>query len=175
MKNEKSSILKNALIWLIIIGITLSIPQILKVTLQTEYPLEVVVSGSMIPTLQVGDLIIVKGVTDGRDVYVGPDGDIIVFHRPGNPDELIAHRAVEKLLRGGTYYFRTKGDNNISIDGWIISEYDIVGKVVGRVPYVGYVLMFLSKPIGLVIAISVIAIIILHDLIPFIKEKIGGL
>ncbi|HII85588.1 TPA: hypothetical protein HA273_03235, partial [Candidatus Bathyarchaeota archaeon] len=100
--------------------------------LNTPYPALAVVTGSMcVPydgacegwshpfdrTLHVGDLIIVQGVSpaDLSDDY--PYSDIIVFHKPGNPDELIVHRIVEKENRNGVFYFTTEGDGN-GINKW---------------------------------------------------------
>ena len=54
---------------------------VLKVSLKTKYPVMVVVSQSMVPTLGVGDFIIVGQVRDFDEVVAEPqpDGDILVF------------------------------------------------------------------------------------------------
>ena len=89
--------------------------------LQTDKPVLTVVSGSMEPTLSVGDLIVISG----KDVLEIEKGDIIVFN-PGIVNKLIVHRVYEviedrridkftgeeSVIRS----FRTKGDNNNHVD-----------------------------------------------------------
>lgn len=88
-------------------------------------------SASMLPTLEVLDWVFVKNVSGQAEVYASyVDGDIILFRKPGNPDEFIIHRAVDKGQYQGTWYFTTKGDNNLFVDNWIVPEDDVVGKVV---------------------------------------------
>lgn len=67
-------------------------------------------------------------------------GEIIVFKSPYRADPII-HRVVEKWTDGGAYYFRTKGDNNAGHvqDELQISEEQLIGKTLFRVPYLGYV------------------------------------
>lgn len=169
MKRDKLKDLTVTLIVLIMITVMIfSTPQVLRIFLETDYPLEVVVSGSMVPTLQVGDLVIVKGGFSGEEINVGRvGGDIIIFPRPGNPSELIAHRAIEKHRGSNGFYFRTKGDNNSMPDGWLIFEGEIVGKVIGRIPLLGYLFMFLQTPSGLAIAVALLLLLMLSDLIGF--------
>jgi hypothetical protein len=95
--------------------------------LNTAYPVLAVKSGSMcIPqdgacdgwshpfsrTLHKGDLIIIQGVAPADLNANYPDSDIIVYHNPSNPDELIVHRIVAKIEINGTLYFSTEGDGN---------------------------------------------------------------
>ncbi len=85
---------------------------------------------SMEPALREGDLVILTLESKAEQVAAEyGTGDVIVFHKPGNPPELVAHRAVEKYADGETWYFVTKGDNNPSIDDWKVSETDMVGKI----------------------------------------------
>jgi signal peptidase len=141
----------------------------LKSYLRTDYPLLAVASGSMVPTLNVGDLIIVQGGFTVSDINATHDtGDIIVFHKPHNPDELIVHRAVEEQGDG----LLTKGDNNPTVDPWAVNDGDLVGKVVWIVPYVGHVPLFVHTPTGLsIIVILIVILILLEFVIPLAKEK----
>lgn len=170
-----------------------------QVVLNTPYPALAVVSGSMcIPengacdgwthpfdyTLHIGDLIIVQGV-DPEDLNADyPNSDIIVFHKPSDPDELIVHRIVAVEERGGTLYFYTKGDGN-GYNKWPAtpqrSEYDpwspipenlVVGKAVMRIPWVGHVVLFMRNSVGLPIVIALIILIVVVEFVfPLLKGK----
>ncbi|MCD6530338.1 signal peptidase I [Candidatus Bathyarchaeota archaeon] len=172
MKRDRHELTAVLLLLIFTSILIFSTPKILKVFLKTDYPLEVVISGSMIPTLQVGDLIIVEGGFSGEAIRASKTtGDIIIFPKPGNPEELIAHRAIEKLKGSEGFYFRTKGDNNPEPDRWLISENMVVGKVVGRIPMIGFLFMSLQTPIGFTVTFTILILFMLSDLIGFSKEK----
>jgi signal peptidase I len=147
----------------------------LKTFFQTEYPLLAVASGSMTPTLNIGDLIVVQGISDASKVEAAPKpkGDIIVFRKPGATSELIVHRAISKVENNGVWYFQTQGDRNPSSDKWVgqdtwnymISENLLVGKVVGKVPWLGHIPLFMRTSTGILIIIFLIAILIFMDFI----------
>jgi signal peptidase I len=173
-----------------------------QVVLNTPYPALAVVSGSMcIPydgacdgafhpfarTLHIGDLIIVQGVNPADLSADYPNSDIIVFHKPGDPDELIVHRIVAKEERDGVWYFYTKGDGN-GANKWpstpSISDYDpwndrqgvpenlVVGKVVMRIPWLGHLVLFMRNSIGLPIVIALIIILVIIEfVVPLLREK----
>jgi len=146
----------------------------LKAYLRTDYPLLAVASGSMVPTLNKGDLIIVQGVIDaGTIVAEAGTGDVIVFHKPGDPEQLIVHRAVEKWEDGDVWKFNTKGDANSGDDHWIrsVEETDIVGKVVWGIPYLGHIPLFVHTRNGMMIIVILIVILVLLEfVIPSIKK-----
>jgi signal peptidase I len=59
----------------------------------------------------------------------------------------IIHRVFVKLKVDGKYYFLTKGDNNDAFDASafnIIREEDVKGRVVARIPWLGYLKLFIS-------------------------------
>ena len=80
------------------------------------YPFEAfyVRSGSMSPAIPVGSLVVATRASAGD---LRP-GDVIVFHRPDQPQNLVVHRiaAVEESASGRV--FVTKGDANETPDGW---------------------------------------------------------
>ncbi len=162
---------------------------ILQVALNTETPVVVVVSGSMRPTLNEGDLLFVKGVDPAairNGTVEDKDGDIIVFDAHGvwlsPPNEPVVHRVVNKRYNVNTsrWEFQTKGDNNPYIDGYPLDEYwvpdyKIFGVVCGRIPWIGWikiVLTDLGLLIPLLIIISVLLIIsIIRDVLKEDDEK----
>ena len=70
-------------------------------------------------------------------------GDVIVFWS-ARQDPII-HRVVKKWKSDGIYYFQTKGDNNPNsiknpaLDETKISEEQVIGKAVLRIPLLGYI------------------------------------
>lgn len=92
----------------------------------------VITSPSMVPTLNVGDLVITEE-KDAKDIKADEkEGDILVlkgaeyFYDHGfdpvfwndlEGDIPIIHRAIDKKKLGGTWYFLTKGDNSLVADG----------------------------------------------------------
>ena len=83
-----------------------------------------------------GDIIILKGSAP-EDIQVG---DIIVFVTPQRPDPII-HRVVEKTRDTNKYLFTTKGDHNAGSGDFElkITENQIIGKAVVKLPLLGYV------------------------------------
>lgn len=114
-----------------------------RLVLNTEYPALAVVSTSMLPTLNVGDVIIVQGVPASEINANYSIGDIIVYRQPGTVDYRIVHRAVEKYLKPDGYYFITKGDNNAGTDQEFHERF-LIGKVVARISYAGNFALFVN-------------------------------
>lgn len=84
-----------------------------------------------------GNVIVLFG-EDPEDIKVG---DVIVFQKR-SPVPII-HRVVKKWKENGVWRFRTKGDHNQDVFEAIgekeITEDEIAGKAVFRVPLLGYV------------------------------------
>jgi signal peptidase len=165
----KNEYVKSAIFLIIILGCIAGFWMGLRLYLRTDYPLLAVASGSMIPTLNIGDLIVVQGGLNVTTVTADySTGDIVVFHKPGDPDELIVHRAVEKVTDG----LKTKGDNNDHADFWTVTDNDLVGKVVGVVPYIGQIPLFVHTTMGITIILIVILILILLEFVfPIAKGR----
>lgn len=110
-----------------------------------------VLSPSMRPTFDEGDLIIIHTV----DPKTLAEGDIVTFHTIINNEyTLNTHRIVRIEDNNGIRNYTTMGDNNNGIaDSHIIADGDIVGKYVAKLPGVGRVMTFLSSPMGFLIVI----------------------
>ena len=115
----------------------------------------VIVSPSMVPTINVNDGIIVYRVNEEKMLNVG---DVITFSSNDIDYEglTVTHRIVGKqTVQSGEFVYRTKGDNNIVEDSSLVKFSDIYGKVVMKVPMIGYVYNFLKKPVGFFTAIVI--------------------
>ena len=120
----------------------------------------VVVTESMVPTIGVNDAIVVKRVKDNTLNI----GDIITFSSNDvyYNGLTITHRVVGKQLgEDGNYLYRTKGDNNVLEDTAIVNLDSIYGKVIIRLPKIGYVYMFISSPFGLIISVVTPVILVI--------------
>jgi len=129
---------------------------VLRLALSTESPLMVVSSGSMIPYLNVGDIILVRGV-DARIVTVGT---VIIFHSPADYEMPIVHRVIRIDTDGAQIFFETKGDNNPVPDGWRVPSQNLMGVYVAKIPYVGLLSLELRGPLGVTVIILLVALII---------------
>jgi signal peptidase I len=142
-------------------------------------------------TLSVGDIIIIKGVNP-KDLNTNyPNSNIIVFHEPGDYNTLIVHRIISVQTVDGTLYFATKGDGNGNNNPWPetptsgfdpwdpqvggkgVPASDVVGVVVARIPWFGWVTIFVHDDTwGLPVIILIILIIaIIEFVLPMFKEK----
>ena len=157
-------ILKDIII--VVVGV-LIIWMGLRVVFGTENPFYVVSSGSMVPELQVFDVLVVQGNDPFESVEIG---DIIVFNRPQGQDRVIVHR-VASIITEDPYTIRTKGDANpTSIPGTDspITEEEYIGKVAYVIPQVGYVTRVLTPPINYIIIAIIISAMIGKQ---FLKSK----
>lgn len=155
---RKNEVAKTALLIVLLIFISYGSWSALKFALHTEYPVLVVVSGSMVPTLERGDLIVVRGVDPGEITV----GTIIVFHSPRDYETLIVHRVYGLEQEGDEIYFRTKGDYNPRPDDWMIPENYVVGVFIARIPYVGVIVMRLREPFGMGVIVILILVIVIY-------------
>ncbi len=113
----------------------------------TQNPFYVVSSGSMVPELQIYDVIVVQGNDPFEEVE---EGDIIVFDRPTGHDRVIVHRVVA-IVDDDPYTVRTQGDANpASIPGtdFPITAEEYIGTVVYVIPQVGLVTKIFATQIG---------------------------
>lgn len=124
------------------------------------YSIFIVTTGSMEPEMPPGAAILVHR-TEAAELKVG---DVITF-REGQDDNgkllVNTHRIVEITQEGGTYAFRTKGDNNDIEDQKIRSESDLIGKALVVMPALGKFFAFIKQPIGLAVCIAVPLLILL--------------
>jgi signal peptidase I len=164
-KNESRvpSIIKDVVI--VVIGVAI-IWLGLRFVFDTGNPFYVVSSGSMVPNLNVNDILVVRDGNSFQDLNVG---DIIVFDRPDGADRVIVHRIAEIFddSEGNHQIIRTKGDaNDGSIPGtdFPIREDDYIGKVAYVIPGAGVVTKILSPPVNYIIIAAIIALMVVTQI-----------
>ncbi|HUK49710.1 MAG TPA: signal peptidase I [Terriglobales bacterium] len=128
----------------------------MKIVFHTESPLMVVSSGSMIPVLNVGDIILVRGAAP-TSITVGT---IIIFHSPDDYSTPIVHRVIAIDHDGGLLLFETKGDNNAVPDNWRVPAANLMGIYVAKLPYVGLLSLELRGPLGIILIVLLVLLIV---------------
>ena len=113
---------------------------------------DVVLSGSMSPSLDAGDLVTVSP-TSVEQLEIG---DVIVFDSPLGGG-LVCHRIIA-VSEGPDITFQTKGDNNEDPDPFMVEPERIVGKVQFSVPCLGYAVQWLRGPFGLLAIVALMAL-----------------
>jgi signal peptidase len=136
----------------------------LSVISDSPSPIVVVLSGSMEPAFQRGDLLFLWN----RNLMAETDVGEVVVYNVKDKDIPIVHRVVRKFGKGyvfdteemiqrltlcsDTAKLLTKGDNNLSDDTELYAKNqdylvrkDIIGSVIGYIPFVGYVTILLSE------------------------------
>lgn len=104
----------------------------------------VVTSGSMSPSIDAGDLVVVDARTGSSSS--GRPGDVITFRRRSDPPLFVTHRVVSATrATDGSAEFVTKGDSNPVPDGARVHLSDVVGKVEFVVPFAGMVIAGLGN------------------------------
>lgn len=103
-----------------------------------------VLSGSMAPTLQTGDLVLLERI-DARDAV---PGDVIAFPSPDGEGRTIVHRAQRITPKGGQVAFVTRGDANATSERWTVPDDGSVGRVRWAIPQVGHATHFAASPAG---------------------------
>lgn len=134
----------------------------------------VVLSGSMYPAIDIKDIVITKKVAQD-DLEIG---DIITFISPDsrNGGISITHRIIEKNYDEaiGGYTYRTRGDNNNVADSVLVPNENILGRVILKIPKLGYIQDLLSSTGGMIILILIPCLaIISYDIFKILK-KLGN-
>ena len=144
------------------------------------------------PTLHKGDLIIIQGV-DPETLNINyPNSDVIVYKKPTNLTATpVVHRIVTSYKENGTLYFQTKGDGNGQKwpavpsateydtntvyfgDGQGVPENLVIGKVIMRIPYFGWITLVMrdNQWVLAVIIVLILLLIVLEFIVPEVKRK----
>lgn len=113
----------------------------------------IVMTDSMKPAINSGDLIFVKRV-DAEAVAVD---DVIAFFDPASKRKsVVTHRVVEVVTgEDGALSFRTRGDANDLDDRLAVPAENLIGRYSFRLRGVGSVAMFMQTTAGLIVCVVV--------------------
>jgi signal peptidase I len=116
----------------------------------------VVLSGSMKPALDTGDVSVVRSIAplDARP------GDVVTFRDPSNAERLITHRVKTMRVQGAGVVFVTRGDANDGTERWRVPADGEIGRVAYRIPELGWALMY-AREKGMFVALLGVALALL--------------
>jgi signal peptidase len=155
----------DIIIFFLIVTSPLLTWQIAKILLHNQYPIQVIVSDSMSPTLNIGDIVLVENI-DPKSITIGT---VIAFQSPRYGENIyFVHRVIGVEVINDKYYFRTKGDANDSPDSWLIPETHLIGRIIARIPLIGYLVLIPR----IYLASFIITIVITDVIYVFYLKKI---
>ncbi len=113
------------------------------------FPL-IVLTDSMYPDIQSGDLIICR-TAEPENIQVG---DVIAFFDPvGNGTSIVTHSVAEITEVDGQKAWITRGIANNTNDAVAVPADKLVGVYSRRIPGLGHVVMFMQTTAGLIICV----------------------
>lgn len=149
------NIITKIIVWAIII---ILVAIIVRATVFHKYDVlgyrfYLIGSGSMEPTIHVGDAVAVKEANDFKE------GDVIAFKEANT---VIVHRIVKVYTEEDKVLYETKGDNNNTVDGGLRTKENILGKLVFTVKNASNPINFIKSHFIIIIAIiAIIAVIVI--------------
>ncbi|KAI3404009.2 SEC11 [Candida oxycetoniae] len=119
----------------------------ISVIANSHSPIVVVLSGSMEPAFQRGDILFLWNRDEKQKV-----GDIVVYEIEGKSIPIV-HRVLREHHNLEKQLLLTKGDNNAVDDlslyskkqSYLNRKNDLVGTVKGYLPFIGYITILISE------------------------------
>jgi signal peptidase I len=118
------------------------------------YRVLIIRSGSMVPTLHVGDLVIDRSIAPSQ----AAPGEVVTFRDPRLNDQLVTHRIVSMHWSGNQVMFVTRGDANHANETWSISKTGTIGQAVAVDPIIGHLIVRLTSRIAEILEIAFCAL-----------------
>lgn len=143
------------------------------IALHVNPPVVPIQGVSMRPTLQTGELVFLEGV-EPKQIR---KGDIIAVNVPKEARQKyslpsrVVHRVIKiEQTRTGPV-FQTKGDGNPGPDVFTVPASEVVGRMAGHVPGLGYPLLFFRSTQGKILLGAIALIVLLYFLIGLFEER----
>ena len=114
----------------------------------------IIMTGSMEPNLNVGDMIITKKVSSQDEIQIG---DVVTYSLENGRDT-VTHRVTDIVYEDGQKLYQTKGDNNNSPDSDLVKFENIIGKKFYNIPGLGMKISYIFTETGIIIMALIILI-----------------
>lgn len=118
----------------------------------------VVATGSMEPEYNIGDVIIIREKPE-EEIKIGD----IINYTSENGIDTITHRVVDIIQKDGQTYYKTKGDNNNSVDPELVNYSQVKGILVFKISKLGTVITKMFTGTGITILFAVIILSYIRD------------
>ncbi len=163
------SIFRKILKWLVgVFFIYLFIALLFEnVAVFNRYQHYIIVSGSMQPTIDIGDVVIINRQFD---IDTLESDTIIAFNTEINSNEVVVVHYLDSIVAvNGNYEIRTRPEGTDALDDWVLSENDLIGVYQWHIPRLGRFLFFTQSTIGRIVII--IDVILIYLIIRFFFKK----
>lgn len=130
-----------------------------------------IISPSMVPSINVYDVVVNTKITSPEDIKVG---DVITYNSTDftiGKSISVTHRVQEIMIDSeGNYLYKTKGDNNMVADPVAVQYSNVTGKVLMKIPQLGRVQFFVASKAGWMLIVVVPALyVIIKDILKLLK------
>jgi signal peptidase len=149
--------LLNALAWIAIVVVGVFVACLVTVVVAQRnfgWHFDVVVGGSMEPTIHLGSVAIIRDITDPSHLR---EGDIITYMDPVAQGRLVTHRVIGFTEEGD---LRTQGDANGNPDTVPVPLENVRGEYLLSIPKVGFLLHWITSENGYLILIGVPGVLV---------------
>lgn len=150
----------SVLLFLILLFLGSMIPK------EGNYKVMTVLSGSMEPSIKIGSTVVIAPWTNYKE------GDIITFYDSSRKDVPVTHRIKDIKVKNGELFYKTKGDANDTVDLKDVKQEKIIGEVIFHIPYLGYFIEFVKKPIGFIVIIIIPALLVVFEEVKKIHKEL---
>lgn len=143
------------------------------IALHVNPPVVPIQGVSMRPTLQTGELVLLEGV-EPKQIH---KGDVIAVNVPKEARQKyslpsrVVHRVVKIEQTPAGPVFQTKGDGNAGPDVFTVPGSEVVGRMTGHVPGLGYPLLFFRSTQGKILIGAIALIALLYFLMGLFEER----
>ena len=173
-KPKKNQIIKKIItviinivfVLLIVVGILIAITLL---PIKGNIKIYSVRTGSMEPSIPVGSMI----VAQPQSKYQKEEIVTFLPYNANDKKDTITHRIVDVVESESQVFYSTKGDANDEEDIGLINGNQIKGKVLLKVPALGYVIGYLKTLPGLILIIIIPTTIIVYEEVKKIKKEVA--
>ena len=153
----------SILFWVLVSGAIVAGSTTLLNHLYPSIPVQsyLIQSGSMEPTIHIGDVILIQPDNSYQK------NDVVTF--TDSEGRTVTHRIIEETPQG----FITKGDANQTPDPRTVAQSSIQGKVIFTIPKLGFLVAFSKTKTGILLFIVVPVVIIIYDQIRAVVQELS--